>query len=44
MLFGIHAAAGDFTAAARHLPSIMAFILGIVASRLTGAWLARVGS
>jgi uncharacterized membrane protein YoaK (UPF0700 family) len=41
VLFGIHAAAGDFTAAARHVPSIMAFILGVVASRLTGAWLKK---
>jgi uncharacterized membrane protein YoaK (UPF0700 family) len=39
VLFGIHAAAGDFAAAARHVPSIMAFILGLVVSRLTGAWL-----
>jgi len=39
VLFGIHAAAGDFTAAARHVPPIMAFILGLVASRLSGAWL-----
>jgi uncharacterized membrane protein YoaK (UPF0700 family) len=41
LLFGIHAAAGDFTAAARHLPSIMGFILGLVSSRLTGAWLKK---
>jgi Protein of unknown function (DUF1275) len=27
VLFGIHVAAGNFTAAARHVPSIMAFIL-----------------
>jgi uncharacterized membrane protein YoaK (UPF0700 family) len=41
VLFGIHVAAGDFTAAARHVPSIMAFILGLVSSRLTGAWLKK---
>jgi uncharacterized membrane protein YoaK (UPF0700 family) len=43
VLFGIHVAAGDFTAAARHVPSIMAFILGLVSSRLTGAWLKKAG-
>jgi uncharacterized membrane protein YoaK (UPF0700 family) len=41
VLFGIHVAAGDFTAAARHVPSIMAFILGLISSRLTGAWLKK---
>jgi uncharacterized membrane protein YoaK (UPF0700 family) len=41
VLFGIHVAAGDFTAATRHVPSIMAFILGLVSSRLTGAWLKK---
>jgi uncharacterized membrane protein YoaK (UPF0700 family) len=41
VLFGIHAAAGDFTAAARHVPSITAFIVGLVVSRLTGAWLKK---
>jgi uncharacterized membrane protein YoaK (UPF0700 family) len=44
VLLAIHLAAGDFTAAARHVPSIMAFILGLVASRLTGAWLNETGS
>jgi uncharacterized membrane protein YoaK (UPF0700 family) len=43
VLFGIHVAAGDFTAAARHVPSIMAFILGLVSSRLTAAWLKKAG-
>jgi uncharacterized membrane protein YoaK (UPF0700 family) len=43
VLFAIHAAGGDFTAAARHVPSIMAFILGLVSSRLTGAWLKKAG-
>src|ERR1700733_13772272 len=43
VLFGIHAAAGDLTAAARHVPSIVAFILGLVSSRLTGAWLKEAG-
>jgi uncharacterized membrane protein YoaK (UPF0700 family) len=43
VLFGIHVAAGDFTAAARHVPSIMAFILGLVSSRLSGASLKKAG-
>ena len=43
VLFGIHVAAGDFIAAARHVPSMMAFILGILSSRLTGAWLKKAG-
>jgi uncharacterized membrane protein YoaK (UPF0700 family) len=43
VLFGIHVAAGNFTAAARHVPSIMAFILGLVSSRLTAAWLKKAG-
>jgi uncharacterized membrane protein YoaK (UPF0700 family) len=43
VLFGIHVASGDFTAAARHVPSMMAFILGLVASRLTGARLKKAG-
>jgi uncharacterized membrane protein YoaK (UPF0700 family) len=43
VLFAIHVAGGDFTAAARHVPSIMAFILGLVSSRLTGAWLKKAG-
>jgi uncharacterized membrane protein YoaK (UPF0700 family) len=43
VLFGIHVAAGDFTAAARHVPPIMAFILGLVSSRVTGAWLKKAG-
>jgi uncharacterized membrane protein YoaK (UPF0700 family) len=43
VLFGIYVAAGDFTAAARHVPSIMAFILGLVSSRLTGVWLKKAG-
>ena len=41
VLFAIHAAGGDLTAAARHVPSIMAFVLGLVLSRLTGAWLKK---
>jgi uncharacterized membrane protein YoaK (UPF0700 family) len=43
VLVGIHVAAGDFTAAARHVPSIIAFILGLVSSRLIGAWLKKAG-
>jgi uncharacterized membrane protein YoaK (UPF0700 family) len=43
VLFAIHAAGGDLTAAARHVPSIMAFVLGLVLSRLTGAWLKKTG-
>jgi uncharacterized membrane protein YoaK (UPF0700 family) len=43
VLFGIYVAAGDFTAAARHVPSIMAFILGLVSSRLTAVWLKKAG-
>jgi uncharacterized membrane protein YoaK (UPF0700 family) len=43
VLVGIHVAAGDFTAAARHVPSIIAFILGLVSSRLIGAWLKKTG-
>jgi uncharacterized membrane protein YoaK (UPF0700 family) len=43
VLFGIHVAAGDFTTAARHVPPVMAFILGLVASRLSGAWLKKAG-
>jgi uncharacterized membrane protein YoaK (UPF0700 family) len=43
VLFGIYVAGGDFTAAARHVPSIVAFILGLVLSRLTGAWLKKAG-
>lgn len=43
VLFGIHVAAGDLAAAARHVPSIVAFILGLVSSRLTGAWLKKAG-
>jgi uncharacterized membrane protein YoaK (UPF0700 family) len=41
VLFGIHVAAGDFAAAARHVPPIVAFILALVSSRLTGAWLKK---
>jgi uncharacterized membrane protein YoaK (UPF0700 family) len=43
VLFAIYVAGGDLTAAARHVPSIMAFILGLVSSRLTGAWLKQAG-
>jgi uncharacterized membrane protein YoaK (UPF0700 family) len=43
VLFGIHVAAGDFTTAARHVPPVMAFILGLVASRLSRAWLKKAG-
>jgi uncharacterized membrane protein YoaK (UPF0700 family) len=43
VLFGIYVAAGDFTAAARHVPSIMAFILGLVSSRLTAVWPKKAG-
>jgi uncharacterized membrane protein YoaK (UPF0700 family) len=42
-LFGIYVAAGDFTIAARHVPPLAAFILGLVSSRLTGAWLKKAG-
>ena len=43
VLFGIHVAAGDFTTAARHVPPVIAFILGLVGSRLSGAWLKKAG-
>jgi uncharacterized membrane protein YoaK (UPF0700 family) len=43
VLLGIYVAAGNFAAAARHVPSIVAFILGLVLSRLTGAWLKKAG-
>jgi uncharacterized membrane protein YoaK (UPF0700 family) len=43
VLFGIHAAAGDFSDAARHVPSMIAFILGLVSSRLTEAGLKKAG-
>jgi uncharacterized membrane protein YoaK (UPF0700 family) len=43
VLFGIHVAAGDFTDAARHVPSIIAFILGLVLSRLTVTRLKKAG-
>ena len=43
VMFGIHAAGGDFTAAARHVPPIMAFILGLVSSSLAGKWLKKAG-
>ena len=33
VLLGIYVAAGNFAAAARHVPSIVAFILGLVLSR-----------
>jgi uncharacterized membrane protein YoaK (UPF0700 family) len=43
VLFAAYVAAGDLTAAARHVLSIMAFILGLVSSLLAGAWLKKAG-
>jgi uncharacterized membrane protein YoaK (UPF0700 family) len=43
VMFGIHVADGDFTSAARHVPPIMAFILGLVSSSLAGKWLKKAG-
>jgi uncharacterized membrane protein YoaK (UPF0700 family) len=43
VLFGIHVAAGDFAAAARNVPSIMAFILGLASSLLAEARLKKAG-
>jgi uncharacterized membrane protein YoaK (UPF0700 family) len=43
VLIGAYVAAGDFAAAARHVLSIMAFILGLISSLFAGAWLKKAG-
>ncbi len=43
VLFAIYVAAGEFTQAARVVPSIAAFIAGLLCSRLAGAWLKQAG-
>ena len=43
VLFAIHAATGGLSKAAHFLPSIAAFVAGLLLSRLSGAWLKRTG-
>jgi uncharacterized membrane protein YoaK (UPF0700 family) len=43
VLFATDVAAGDFAAAARHVLSIMAFILGLVSSLQGAVWLKKIG-
>ena len=39
VLFAVHGSGGDWAAAARHLPPVGAFILGVGAATLLGVWL-----
>ncbi len=43
VLFAIHAVSGEAGEALHYVPSIAAFITGLLASRLAGAWLKRRG-
>lgn len=43
VLFAIHAAAGEMSDAAHFVPSITAFAVGLLSSRLVGAWLKKKG-
>lgn len=43
VLFALHATAGEAAAALHVLPSIAAFVVGLLVSRLTGAWLKARG-
>lgn len=43
VLFAVHAAAGEVAEAVHFVPSIVAFIAGLLLSRLAGAWLKARG-
>ncbi len=43
VLFALHATAGELSEAAHFIPSMAAFVAGLVSSRLAGAWLKRRG-
>ena len=43
VLFAVHLAAAKVSDAAHFLPSIAAFVAGLLSSRLAGAWLKRTG-
>ena len=43
VLFAIYAAAGELTDAAHIVPSITFFVVGLLSSRLAGAWLKKKG-
>ena len=43
VLFALHLTAGEFREAARIVPSVGAFVVGLLSSRLAGAWLKQRG-
>ena len=41
ILFALHLTAGELSEAAHVVPSIAAFVIGLLSSRLSGAWLKK---